>query len=184
MGGKAACKDQAITQKMCENILILIAGYSSNELNAVILAKIFSTKQSMETNLFDIVLSQTMLPIILAHTPAGASAGQLAHYGQEAESGHFRQYDHGWIDNYFVYDRFTPPNYDLANVKAKVAIYYSESDTMADERDVRRLIDELPNVVGTTYIPRRFNHLDFIWGYSAPALVYQPIMKAMKQSEQ
>lgn len=35
LGGKAACRDQAITQEMCENILFLIAGYSSDQLNAV-----------------------------------------------------------------------------------------------------------------------------------------------------
>jgi hypothetical protein len=37
--------------------------------------------------LFFISLLQTLLPVILGHTPAGASTRQLLHYGQEVESG-------------------------------------------------------------------------------------------------
>lgn len=42
LGGKAACRDQANTQEICENILFLIAGYSSDQLNAVSLPFLFS----------------------------------------------------------------------------------------------------------------------------------------------
>lgn len=93
---------------------------------------------------------KTMLPVILGHTPAGAATQQLVHYGQEYESGHFRRYDHGWFQNYIEYKRFTPPDYNLQNVRAKVAIYYSVADALAVVADVQRLADELPNVVSNT----------------------------------
>lgn len=35
MAGRNLCRDQAVTQIVCENILFLIAGYSSDQLNKV-----------------------------------------------------------------------------------------------------------------------------------------------------
>lgn len=124
-----------------------------------------------------------MLPVVLGHTPAGASARQLVHYGQEVRSGHFRQYDYGWIENFYQYKRLTPPDYSLPNVKTKVAIYYSKTDSLAAVEDVERLGRELPNLASINLVPREsFNHIDFVWAIDAPRLIYEPMMNAMKQS--
>lgn len=126
-----------------------------------------------------------MLPVIAGHTPAGASSRQLIHYGQEVRSGHFRRYDHGWIQNYIEYKQVTPPAYNLQNVKAKVAIYYSVADTLAVVNDVQRLARELPNLVSNTLVAHEtFNHIDFVWAINAPHLIYTPIISAMKRLDE
>lgn len=128
---------------------------------------------------------QTMLPVVLGHTPAGASAQQLVHYGQEVRSGHFRQYDYGWFQNYIQYKRLTPPDYSLQNVKAKVALYYSVADSLAAVEDVRRLAQELSNVVSNNLVAHEsFNHIDFVWAINAPRLVYAPIISLMKSIDE
>lgn len=107
------------------------------------------------------------------------------HYGQEYESGHFRRYDHGWVQNYIEYKRLTPPDYTLQNVKAKVAIYYSAADALAVVADVQRLAQELPNVVSNTLVAHEtFNHVDFVWSINAPRLIYNPIISTMKQLDE
>ncbi|KAJ9593088.1 hypothetical protein L9F63_027670, partial [Diploptera punctata] len=54
-----ACKDGSITQGMCMNAMFAFIGYDPVEVN------------------------KTMLPVILAHTPAGASTKSVLHYAQE-----------------------------------------------------------------------------------------------------
>lgn len=125
-----------------------------------------------------------MLPVVLGHTPAGASARQLVHYGQEVRSGHFRQYDYGWIQNLMQYRRLTPPDYNLQNVKTRVAIYYSSADSLAAAADVERLGKELPNLASIDLVPHdSFNHIDFVWAIDAPRLIYTPMMNAMKNMD-
>lgn len=123
---------------------------------------------------------QTLLPIILGHTPAGAATDQLLHYGQEVNSGHFRQFDFGYIQNLIHYRRLSPPDYNLNNVISPMALYYAEDDWLAPVKDVKRLIDLLPNVFHTYLVPhKKFNHVDFIWGIDAPKLLYAEIFKIM-----
>jgi len=159
LGGQVACREEAVTQSICENILFLIAGYKSDQLN------------------------QTMLPIVLGHIPAGASTNQMIHYGQGVRSGEFRQYDHGFIGNFRKYGQRTPPNYVLKSVTAKIAIHFASDDWLSVPQDVERLAKELPNMMGPFLIPHTtFNHLDFLWGVDARRLLYNDVLNLIKQS--
>jgi len=151
--GQVLCNDQAISVDICANVLFIIAGFDSQELN------------------------KTLLPVILGHTPAGASTKQLLHYGQEVTSGYFRQYDYGMLDNMFVYGQFTPPDYDLRKVTAPVALYYSENDWLAAIVDVDKLASKLPNLLGKFLVSLpAFNHLDYLWAIDADILVYNNVI--------
>lgn len=124
-----------------------------------------------------------MLPAILGHVPAGAATNQFIHYGQGVRSGHFRQYDYGPVKNLIKYKRFSPPDYNLKNVRVPVAVYYAHNDWLATPKDVHILIGKLPNVVKTYLIPHKaFNHVDFLWGTEAPILLYDEILATMKSS--
>lgn len=121
--------------------------------------------------------------MILAHAPAGSATEQLIHYGQEVNSGHFRQYDYGRIGNLRRYKRFSPPDYDLKNIMAPVALYYSYDDWLADVKDTQRLMKVLPNIVHDYLVPhKKFNHIDFIWGIDAPFLLYDEIVRVIKSN--
>lgn len=126
---------------------------------------------------------QPLLPVVLGHVPSGMSRNQLLHYGQSIFSGRFRQYDYGPVRNFIKYKRRTPPDYNLNNVRAPVAIYHSQNDWLATMKDTRILLKRLPNVVKNYIVPHeKFNHLDFIIGTQAKSLVYDELLKTMNSS--
>lgn len=84
-----------------------------------------------------------------------------------------------------MYNRSTPPEYNLKNCTAPVAIIYAEKDTLTSATDVRRLPHELPNVVAIRRVDDAiFNHLDFIWAMDAKELVYNYVLDWLKIAEQ
>lgn len=106
-GGYFLCRDESIFQELCANSLFLIGGYNSEQLN------------------------RTLLPVIMQYTPAGSSRHQLVHYGQEVNSGKFRMYDYGYFGNKARYGSSSPPNYEVSNIKAPVALHYGDNDWLA-----------------------------------------------------
>lgn len=75
---------------------------------------------------------QTLLPVILGHTPAGASSQTVLHYLQEVKSGKFRQYDEGTAaGNIRKYGSPEPPEYDLSLLKVPIIMHYSLNDYLA-----------------------------------------------------
>ncbi|XP_055907305.1 lipase 1-like [Eupeodes corollae] len=154
------CDDDSIGQNICSQIIFSIAGFDKLQLN------------------------HTMLPVILGHTPAGSSTKQLIHFAQLKSSGHFRQFDHGYLDNWKIYGRFSPPDYILENVSAKVALHYGSNDWLTVPADVDRLDTDLPNVIGKFLVKfPEFNHLDFVWGIDARELLYNKVIQIMKAVE-
>ena len=125
-----------------------------------------------------------MLPVILGHTPAGASTDQMIHYGQLIRSGRFRQYDHGAVTNLLRYGSLTPPRYNLNNVRAPVALHYSLNDWLAEPVDVHELFRGLGNCIGGFLVSdARFNHFDFLWAIDARSLVYRQVLDIMRRFE-
>lgn len=125
-----------------------------------------------------------MIPIIAGHTPAGASANNLVHYGQGIRSGRFRQYDLGPVSNMLVYGNILPPRYNLQNIRAPVALHYSSNDWLADVGDVETLHRSLPNVIGKFLVPdSRFTHLDFVWAIDVRTLLYDRVFNLMRLAE-
>lgn len=126
-----------------------------------------------------------MIPVVLGHTPAGASTMQMIHYGQGVRSARFRQYDHGYISNLFEYGTRRPPNYDLSRITCPVALHYSDNDWLAEPIDVLELNSGLGNSLGMFLVPQpEFNHLDFVWGINARTLVYDRAIDLMRLMEQ
>ncbi|XP_046395142.1 lipase 3-like [Ischnura elegans] len=155
--GDALCKDEAITQSLCTNVIFLICGYDSKELN------------------------QTTIPVIMGHTPAGASTRQVLHYAQEINSGKFRKYDYG-LKNFLVYHSLHPPDYDLSLVTAPVYLFYSGNDWLSGEENVMQLYEKLGNAQGRFRVVHEdFNHLDYLWAIDAKEMVYDKIMSLMKR---
>ncbi|XP_012214450.1 lipase 3-like [Linepithema humile] len=164
---KIVCAEGAITQPLCSNVLFLIAGFNKDQFN------------------------KTLLPIILGHTPAGASTKQIMHYTQLINSGtlfgpgKFRQYDHGLIGNMKKYGRPNPPNYDLSKIQVPVSLHYSTNDWLANIKDVNVLYKELRNPLGKFRVPHeKFNHLDFMWAINVKELLYEKILSLMTHFSQ
>ncbi|XP_058456628.1 lipase 3-like [Malaya genurostris] len=152
-GGLEQCHDGAPNQQMCTINTFLIAGFNTQEVNF------------------------TMLPVIHAHSPAGASAMQMIHHGQTTRSRIFRRYDHGIAINNIRYGQPTPPRYDFSNVQAPTFLYHSTNDWLAAPEDVELLRQELPNVHKTYLVRmREFNHMDFVWAINVRSLLYDELL--------
>ncbi|XP_063358670.1 lipase 3-like isoform X2 [Cydia amplana] len=127
-------------------------------------------------------ITQTMLPIVLGHTPAGAATRQLIHYGQLYKSSKFVQFDHGLLTNKRKYGTFKPPPYDLSNIRTPVFLHYADNDWLSTPNDVDKLLREVKSAVGKYKVPLpKFNHLDFVFAIDAKKLIYDRVMKIMEQ---
>ncbi|KAL0273416.1 UNVERIFIED_CONTAM: hypothetical protein PYX00_006081 [Menopon gallinae] len=157
--GMNICKEQyPAFQAICQSVLFLIAGSNPALLNA------------------------TMLPVIIGHTPAGASTRQLVHYAQGIQKDGFRMYDHGALKNIVKYGSIEPPSYKLDKINIPIAFYFSDNDWLADVKDVDRLADILPNLIGKFRIHHKlFGHLDYLWAVDVKPLVYDNLIKVLRR---
>ncbi|CAH0700808.1 unnamed protein product [Spodoptera exigua] len=125
---------------------------------------------------------ETMLPVVMGHTPAGASTRQLIHFGQLYKSDKFVQFDHGWLTNKRIYGTFKPPAYNLGVIKTPVFLHYADNDWLSTPKDVKKLAAKIPSVVGTFRVPLgKFNHLDFVFAINATELIYSRVLNIMSQ---
>lgn len=83
---------------------------------------------------------QTLVPLFLAHVPAGASIRQVAHFGQVIRFNAFRRYNFNSLRNLAVYGSLNPPKYNLANVNVPSYIHYGLSDNEVNHKDTHILI--------------------------------------------
>ncbi|XP_052130426.1 lipase 3-like [Frankliniella occidentalis] len=162
--GDTFCADGDITQPLCYDIMFLIGGTDSQQMNA------------------------TAIPDILANTPAGAATKQLIHYGQLIAKWRqeFRQYDHGWLGNLFRYQSLSPPEYNLSKISATTYLFTSDNDLLSVKKNVEELVRRLPSIApdGVKKVPfRKFNHLDYIFGKNAKELVYNDIVKIIRRHD-
>lgn len=150
---------EGVTQGLCTNILFVLCGFDSAQLN------------------------QTLLETIVHHTPAGASTATILQYAQEVTSNGFHGYD--WRDDKlnFQHHGGPPPTYDLHDVTAPLAVYYGQNDWLANEQDVLMTVSQLPNIVSGMLHMVEFplwNHLDFLWAMDVDIYVYNQVVKNME----
>ncbi|ODM99328.1 Gastric triacylglycerol lipase [Orchesella cincta] len=153
---RLVCENKYLESLICENIMFLLCGFDKPQMN------------------------ETTLPVVLAHTPAGTSSHTVIHFAQLMKSGKFRQFDYGKRKNVQKYGSEQPPEYDLAKVTAKVALYYGENDWLAVPKDVLELSRALPNVMVTFKVKlEAFNHLDFLYAIDINKLLYDDLIKLL-----
>ncbi|KAI4469876.1 lysosomal acid lipase-related [Holotrichia oblita] len=119
-------------------------------------------------------------PATIDYILSKTGVSKLSYIGHS--QGYFRQYEYQGIENVLRYGRLDPPTYDLDKVTAKIALYYSQNDWLAQPQDVRRLRDELPNVVvDHLVIYEGFNHWDFLFAKDVVELLYNNVIEALSK---
>jgi len=150
------CHLEPLEDLICENIVFLMSGFDRAQLN------------------------ETMVPVILGHTPAGTSTKTLIHFAQGINFGKFRRFDYGKEKNLAIYGEEFPPNYNISGVTAPVALYCGNNDWLADEKDVSRLASVLPHLVRNYKVPYdKFTHLDFLFAIDVNKFVYNNIFELL-----
>uniref|UniRef100_A0A0N4ZT72 Lipase n=1 Tax=Parastrongyloides trichosuri TaxID=131310 RepID=A0A0N4ZT72_PARTI len=156
---KAVCENSFIGG-VCDNILFLIAGPESNQLN------------------------ESRVPVYMGHTPAATSVQNIAHWMQMVHTKKQEMYDYrNKKENEKHYGQSTPPEYDLTKVNVDTYLFWSDSDWLGDTEDIEtHLLPNLnPEILKGNFKLKDFNHLDFIWGLRAAEEVYEPIIKIISQ---
>ncbi|KAF5306002.1 hypothetical protein FQR65_LT07495 [Abscondita terminalis] len=154
--GQLFCSDQSVTQFICVNLIFVLFGFNPKQMNA------------------------TLLPVIMGHTPAGASTRQIYHYTQELNSRKFEKYDYGPLKNIALYNTIRPPSYVIEKITAPVYLHYSINDFLSSDIDVKRLQTRLPNVIDAILNPdSKFNHVDYLYGINAKKVLYEPLIENM-----
>lgn len=105
------------------------------------------------------------------------SMRNLAQMAQLLRTGRFGKYDYGWFRNLVHYGDFFPPSYDLSSIPSSIPFLMAHGgqDELADEQDVRHLLEELPGVTEVLFVPQ-YAHGDFVLGLSARTLVYNKLL--------
>ncbi|KAG8180327.1 hypothetical protein JTE90_016361 [Oedothorax gibbosus] len=128
-------------------------------------------------------LNTTRLGVYTAHTPAGSSVKSIVHYAQLVLSKKFTKFDYR-KNNVIHYNQTTPPEYDVSKITAPVALLWALGDTLADPDDVVVLQSKLKSLVSSYCVPLpSFNHNDFVQALDANRLVYDEVMRLLKEFE-
>ncbi|KAF4521287.1 hypothetical protein B566_EDAN002291 [Ephemera danica] len=156
--GVSGCRQTVMmSADVCDNILFLMAGYDSQQLN------------------------ETTLPVILSHTPADTSTESLLHYVQGISTWNFEFYDYSNSDNNDIYGNSDPPDFNLKKITSPVYLHWSDGDWFAHPDDVASLNSTLLNVKASIRVPLdAFNHLDFLWAMDVRSLLYDTILDLME----
>lgn len=156
--GEIFCSDGSLTQPLCVGLIAALSG-----------------RNDAQTN-------RTLLPYIIARTPAGTSFKTINHFAQSMKKG-FRQYDYGAAENHRRYGSETPPRYNMSNVFLPTRVHYGMNDQLADVRDVLPLCARLPGLLSCEPVADPlWTHLDFVWGKDAASLVYRKVMADMREA--
>lgn len=78
-------------------------------------------------------------------------------------SGNLQEYDYGVAKNMIHYGQTTPPLYDLGNIKAKIHLWYSDTDWVATQPDIEQwLLQVLPaeSIIVSVGCESRWKHSD------------------------
>jgi len=136
-----ACGPNNPLEIICENVVFLLTGYDEQQMN------------------------KTMLPTIASHCPAGTSTYTVLQYAQEIKHKRFAGLDWGNDEkNILHHGTPEPPVYDLHNVNTKVALFWGNNDWLCDERDLMKIVGQVPNIVVNNQVPwDGWNHLDFLY---------------------
>jgi hypothetical protein len=107
-GAFKSCQDDSSFQDVCANVMFLVGGVNTDQLN------------------------KSIIPTILLNTPAGSSFKQFMHFSQLYSSGRFRMFDYGSVKNYVRYGNPLPPDYPLRKIKTPVYLHYGRNDWLAE----------------------------------------------------
>lgn len=156
--GEAVCGAGHIMEETCGNILFLLCGFDTKNLN------------------------KTRVPLYLSLYPAGTSVRDVIHFAQMVRTGKFQMYDYGEVGNIQHYHQPVVPKYNVTSVNTPVVMFSGSHDWLADPYDVNNnLKQQLPYLVYSKDLPG-WNHLDFVWGMRAHEMIYGEIVEMMNNS--
>ncbi|XP_034994604.2 lipase member M isoform X2 [Zootoca vivipara] len=125
-------------------------------------------------------INMSRLNVYAAHFPDRTSAKNIVHWKQLRETGIFRWFDYG-NENQAIYNQSFPPEYKIEDMTVPTAVWFGGNDIIATPGDIDFLLPRITNLIYYENISH-WNHWDFLWGLSAPRLMYSKIIELMGKS--
>jgi hypothetical protein len=117
------------------------------------------------------------------YQPGGSSTKNLIHWLQFIDGQIPKHFDYGKRINMIKYNSPEPPayNYEILNeMKIDMFITTSSGDPYCLEEDFKRMLETFKKAKITVQNAGNYNHLDYLWGKSAHADIYQHILKFLQ----
>lgn len=153
---------QVVRKELCQNVIFLTSGFNEDEFDA------------------------NRLLGYLGHLPSGTSVKNLAHYGQEINSGRFAHFDHGPTVNRQLYGQTQAPDYQLKRVRSRsIILFTADTDWLSTPPDLAKLRANLGvkpyKTFNLTQIKPKWSHMDFMYGKSSGRLVNSRILDVLRE---
>ncbi|XP_037466509.1 triacylglycerol lipase 2-like isoform X1 [Triticum dicoccoides] len=136
----------------------------------------------------DCCLNASTVCNFLQHATQSTSIKNLIHMSQMIRYEGVRRYDYGNAkENMKHYNQPRPPLYNLSSIPTHVPMFLTHGgqDFLGDVPDTRHLLNTLVRThdsdnMEVLYVPD-YAHADFVIGYNAPQLVYQPMVDFLQR---
>ncbi|XP_045505343.1 gastric triacylglycerol lipase-like [Colias croceus] len=121
-------------------------------------------------------ISNETLRVMFGHFPAGTSVRNMARYGQSMMTDKFQKFDYGKAKNLKKYGCQEPPKYNLNSVTVPMVIMYGKNDYLVDPKDIKWLVDNLPNVLQVKQVADPlWNHFDNTYSRYTNELIFPTV---------
>jgi len=145
------------TPEVLQTVLGTVCKLTPNLCNNV-LGSLFGTSTKLNTS---------NINVYTAHWPDSTSVQNMIHWLRNTRDKDFENYSGV---SYF-------PQY----LNVPTAIYYGNSDYLADPQDIQMLIRTVGNDVFYSQLVTGYTHMDFTWSYTASTAVYPSLIQALKK---
>jgi len=146
-------------EKMCENIMFMMAGFDKSNLDL------------------------KRVEVIESHCPAGTSTKNVIHWSQMIKAKRLQKYDFEDPQaNVRAYGQTTPPEYIITGLNVPTVLVAGGQDWLGDPLDELWLMEKIHSTVIEIIFIDYYNHLDMIWGIDAPQKIYQPLIELINKS--
>ncbi|KAI5632456.1 alpha/beta hydrolase fold domain-containing protein [Phthorimaea operculella] len=141
-----------------------IVDLCTGDINQKEICELLGLEEIMPAEMYDSMMTEFEI--------GGASLKQFAHYGQNIQdSGLFRRWNYGNVDNFLKYGSQEPPIYDISLITIPTTMHYTVNDNLLDERDVLAMCAVIPNCKERKVARTTFEHADFVAARDVKELV-------------
>jgi len=112
-------------------------------------------------------LNTSRIPVYTAHWPDSTSVQNLIHWIKSTRDKNFEMMN-GTL-------------YHPENLGTNFVVYYGDSDLLADQQDVQKLISSIGSKTAFSMLLPGYTHMDFTWSYTAASNVYFSMLSILKK---
>ncbi|XP_049620601.1 lipase member J-like isoform X1 [Suncus etruscus] len=147
-----------IFHRICHNILLIMAGSHSNNIN------------------------MSRLDMYMVQNIGGTSVQNMIHWSQLLNSTQLKAFDWGSpAQNILHYNQKTPPIYNVSEMSVPTATWSGGKDLLADSEDVKNSLSEIKYHIYHKTISY-YNHLDFLFGLDVFKQIYLEIINIIENN--